>query len=66
MTTKIKKEEELAADQIMIPKIGLRDAQWHFSDPFVMQLGFHARVRFRKSWCHVPRARSAREKMSVF
>jgi len=27
MTSKIKKEEELTADQIMIPKIGLSDAQ---------------------------------------
>ena len=66
MTTKIKKEEELAADQIIIPKIGLSNAQWHFSDPFMMQLGFHTHVGFRKSWCHIPRVRSAREKMSVF
>lgn len=26
-TTKIRKEEELAADQVVIPKIGLSDAQ---------------------------------------
>lgn len=66
MTTKIKKEEELTADQIMIPKIGLSEAQWQISDPLVVQLVFHTRVRFQRSWCHVPRARSARENMSVF
>lgn len=60
MITKIKKEKELAADQILIQKIGLSNAQWHFSDPFMMQLGFCTCVRFRKSWCHIPRARSAR------
>lgn len=49
MTTKIKKEEELAADQIMIPKISLSDAQQHISDPFMMWLGFHTCVRFHKS-----------------